>query len=484
MQFFIFATVPAPLTIDAGSHKMSPGHVLILEKGQLRQACYWDLKYTEDYSHSLNSWAEEIRHELRSAVHSHLADCDPSRIGSFLSGGIDSSTVVAFASERILPLSTFSIFFKEPSYSEIQFARTVASRFHCRNFEECLLPASAYASISRIISAYDEPFANSSVFATYACVRLARDNGIDTLLAGDGGDELFAGNHHYLQDRYLELYHKIPVRLRAGLLAPLVEVLPSKGMLGLPRRYVRRASLPNPLRLLSYKFFLSTAPEKAFNAKFLATVPPNNWLETADRHYHSAAASNDLNRTLYLDMKMTIADNDLRKVMGIAEAFGIRVRFPFLDSSLAELAGRIPASLKLCRFQLRYVFKYAMKEILPPSVLSKKKHGFGVPIGLWLRNQPCLNVLMRDLLDDKNSFLSQYFQPTFLAWLVEQHAAASNPAFHGEILWRLIVLEMWHQQQHIDKPDHGSSGTCGASCMTRGIWQYPYVFPFPQLEMG
>jgi len=462
MQYLLFAVVPAPMTIDSESHKLRPGHLLIFEGGQVRQSSYWDLRYNEEHGRSAASWAEEVRATLRSAVHRHLGSCDPARTGCFLSGGTDSSTVVAFASERISPVPTFTIHFDDPVYSEIEFARTTASRFQVHQFEECLLPDGALDSIPSIIAAYDEPLGNSSVLPTYACAKLARDHGIELLLAADGGDELFAGNESYVRDKYLDTYHQVPGWVRSALLEPLVRLLPERGTFSLARRYVRRATLPNPRRFLSYGYFLSTPPELVFDSSFLQEAPSDTWLNTAEQHYRSAPASNELNRSLYLDMKMILADNDLRKVTGTADALGIGVRFPLLDYHLADLAGRIPAHLKLRGFQLRYIFKRAMKGLLPNHVLFKKKHGFGVPIGSWLRSDPGMNALMLEVLHDPNLALRDYFQPGFCQRLIEQHSAAPNPTFLGQIIWRIMVYELWHHHALRREPDKGTTvRTCG-----------------------
>lgn len=444
MQFFVFGAISAPITIDAGTQKLSPGHLLLFEKGCVRQSRYWDLHYGEECGRTSAFWADEVRSQLRSSIHTHLEGCDPAQTGFFLSGGTDSSTVVAFASERISPLNTFTIYFKESGYSEIEFARTVSSRFQTTAFDECLVANKAYDCIPSIVSAYDEPYGNSSVLATYLCLALARDHGIEVMHAADGGDELFAGNHDYLQNKYFDLYANMPAWLRLAVLERAVSLLPATGFLGLPRRYVKRAGITNPLRFLSYKFFLSAASGLAFTSEFLAEVPVESCLAIAEGHFRSADARNDLNRLLHLDMKMILADNDLRKVAACADAVGVRVRFPLLDHHLAELAGRIPASLKLRGFQLRYIFKDAMKGTLPASVLLKKKHGFGVPIGWWLRSDPRFKSLLANLLNDKNAALHAYFRHGFCEQLIEQLEQARDPALLGGILWRLMVFELWH----------------------------------------
>jgi len=452
MQYLLFSAVPAPLTIYRGTEKLSPGSCLIFEKGAVRQKKYWDLEYPESEKGDVRYWAAELRREIRLAVHRHLDGCDHERTGAYLSGGTDSSSVVAFMNERHSPVHTFSISFQEGGYSEVGFARTTAEHFQTDHHEKCIVPTDTYAAISKITEYYDEPFANSSAVGAYYCALMARQAGMDTLLAGDGGDELFAGNERYLRDKYLGLYSSLPTWSRSGLVDPLINLLPENGSwLSLPRRYVRRAKVPNPRRFFSYNFFLNLNPEEAFLPEFLAQAPPERWLEIAERHFRAAKAESSLNRQLYLDVKVTLADNDLRKVAGTAELAGIRVRFPLLDDRLAEFSGRIPTSLKLKGFQKRYIFKQAMKGILPDKVLYKKKHGFGVPLALWLSQDQRLRVWMQDLLGDTRTRQRGYFRPAFFHQLLDKHHG-EQPGFYGEIVWYLLVLELWHRH-HFEKKE-------------------------------
>jgi len=248
---------------------------------------------------------------------------------------------------------------------------------------------------------YDEPFANSSAIGSYYCAVLAKEKGVDTLLAGDGGDELFGGNERYATDKYFSLYHTLPAWLRKGVMEPVSRLLPEdSGKISLPRKYIRRANIPNPRRILSYGFFLSMPPEEVFEASFLEKVGERDWLEIPNWHFQSAKATSELNRIMYLDVKMTLADNDLRKVSSTAELAGVNVRYPLLDDRLAELSGRIPARLKLKGFDKRYIFKQAMKGVLPDKILYKKKHGFGVPLAQWLLGDPRMSELLQDTMHD------------------------------------------------------------------------------------
>jgi asparagine synthase (glutamine-hydrolysing) len=253
---------------------------------------------------------------------------------------------------------------------------------------------------------------------------MAREAGVDTLLAGDGGDELFAGNERYAADKRFALYQSIPAWIRKGLIEPAIRLLPQNdSKVSLPGRYVRRASIPLPRRIFSYNFLLTQPPEEMFEPDLLRSVPPETWLDVVEGHFKSAQASSDLNRLLYLDVKMTLADNDLRKVLGTAELAGVRARFPLLDYRLAELSGRVPTALK--------------------------KHGFGVPVALWFLQDQRLKTLVKDVLTDSRTRQRGYFRPSFLDHLLHLHQG-NDAHYYGEIIWYLVALELWHRK-HLER---------------------------------
>ncbi len=194
VQYMLFSAVPAPMVIYEGIEKLRPGTCLVYEAGQIRQTRYWDLEYREGDNRDVAYWAREVREGMRSAVHRQLADLAPEKTGAYLSGGTDSSSVVAFMNERQSPVNTYSIFFAEAVYSEVGFARTTAKHFRANHHELSLTSHDTYDAIPKIMEYYEEPFANSSAIGAYHCARMARESGVTTLLAGDGGDELFAGN--------------------------------------------------------------------------------------------------------------------------------------------------------------------------------------------------------------------------------------------------------------------------------------------------
>lgn len=449
MQFLIFSAVTAPLSIFRRVERLQPGYFLKCENGVLSRTRYWDLEYRESANLHERFWSQKLREEMRSAVHRHLYDCQSDNTGAYLSGGTDSSTVVAFMSERFKEPHSCSISFPLDVYNEIDFARATATMFQARHHELCLSPQDAIDAIPRIIEYYDEPFANSSALASYHCAVLAAKNGLKTLLAGDGGDELFAGNERYATDKRFALYQSIPSWFRRSILEPCVNLLPSNGTaLSLPRRYIRRANIPNPRRIFSYNFFLSAEPGEIFEQGFLEQAPPGTWMDIANAHFYEAQTTSELNRMMHLDLKIILADNDLRKVSGTAEIAGVRVRYPLLDRRLAEFSGTIPAKLKLKGSRKRYIFKEAMRGILPDMVLFKKKHGFGVPIGNWFLQDDGLRSLALDVLNDARTRQRGYFRVGFYDRVLDLHRR-DHAAFYGEIIWYFVALELWHRQ-HLD----------------------------------
>ncbi len=462
MQFLIHSVVPAPLTIYKGIERLEPGTLLTYQGGVPRKVRYWDLNYGEEPGNATGKWGRELRECMRQAVHTQLEGRRQGNTGAYLSGGTDSSSVVAFASELQPHFNTFSIYFDNARYDEVSFARTAAECFHTSHHEKCLQAADAVAAIPKLIEYYDEPFANSSAIGAYHCALLARDRGVDTLLAGDGGDELFAGNERYAADKKFALYHLAPEVLRNKVIKAAVRHSPQAGLLSWPARYVRRAEIPNPGRMFSYNFFLNPDGLEACTPEFLSEANPGSAMHIAQAHFDSApAATKELNRLLYLDVKMTLSDNDIRKVIGTAELAGVKVRFPLLDRRLVELSGRIPSALKLKGFEKRYIFKQAMKNILPDKILYKKKHGFGVPLGYWLTHDADLKALAA-ILDEPQARQRGYFRPEFLAGLRELNS--SYPAYYGEILWTVLVLELWHRRGRKVSSGDMRVAQLGAAC--------------------
>jgi asparagine synthase (glutamine-hydrolysing) len=442
-----FGTVPAPQTIYRAVRRLPPGHALYWEDGQIRVEPYWDMQYPERPLPRATAAAALVRH-TEEAVREALAGADVKHTGAFLSGGTDSSTVLGLMTritgERV---NAFSIGFLEPRYDELGYAELAARHFDAAHYTRIVTADDAFVCLPEVVEAYDEPFGNNSALPTYLCARLARETGMRLLLAGDGGDEIFGGNDRYGQEQVLARYRLIPAVLRRRLIEPILgAVKPGRmDVLGKAQRYVERASRPNPDRFFSSEFFFAREREWLLHPGFLAAVTPDAPIRIARRHYDAAQARSELNRLLYLDLKITIGDDDLLKVTRMAELAGVGVRFPMLDPRLVEFTGILPAWQKVRGTEKRHLFKHAFSGLLPAATLAKVKHGFGLPISDWLRSHGPFRELARDTLLSRRSRERGYFAPGALEELFRLHEGDRTP-FYGDVLWALLMLELWHQR--------------------------------------
>jgi asparagine synthase (glutamine-hydrolysing) len=446
LHYIYFSCVPTPLTIYEGLKKLPPGHYLSWSSAEMRLEQYWDISYPDD-PRRLADCAPRISEYLANAVRLQATyDGNADRVGAFLSGGTDSSAISGLLGEVLQrPAKTFSIGFAEEDFNEITYARLVARRFGTEHHEYFVTPEDAAAFLPQLARAYDEPFGNSSAVATYYCAKLARDHDVTTLLAGDGGDELFGGNTRYITNQVLEIYHAVPRWLREGWLEPSLFRLPLPDwwIVDKARKYVRRATLPQPQRFFSYNLLHTVDVRMMFTDAFLEAVCADAPLALAAEHYRRAETTSMLHRLLYLDLKLAITDNDLRKVSRMCELAGVRARYPMLDRDLVDYSRTIPAGLKVRRFRERYAFKEGFKGFLPGETLAKKKHGFGVPVSRWLRSAP-LRELAQDTLLGSTARQRGYLNARFVEQLFAWHRE-DRTNFYGDRLWVLLMLELWHQ---------------------------------------
>jgi asparagine synthase (glutamine-hydrolysing) len=348
------------------------------------------------------------------------------------------------------PVNAFSIGFAEERYDELDYARLAAAHFGARHHTKIVGPDEALDALPRLVEAYDEPFGNNSAIGTYFCAQLARECGVEVLLAGDGGDEIFGGNERYCTDRVYALYRRVPAVVRRGLLEPFLKVAPSRiGVIGRAKRYVRRASIPNPRRFFSWEFFFAQEAKGLFAPELLESIDLEAPYTLAEWHYGRARATSELNRLLYLDMKLAIGDNDLLKVTQASDLAGVQVRFPLLDPPLVELTGSLPADFKVRRFEKRHIFKRAFRDLLPPEILAKRKHGFGVPTSTWIKTHRGFRELVRDTLLSPAAKTRAYFRAGVLEDLLNRHDQEAS-AYYGDLLWRILMLELW-QLRHADR---------------------------------
>ena len=448
-QYLNFGFVPAPDTAFEGVRRIPPGYMLSVGAGHTKLEPFWDMTYPEKRQPEERAVSAMYR-LTHQAVAESLKGIAPKDVGAFLSGGTDSSTVVGLMS-RITgeAVNTFSIGFNEDHYNELRYAEITARHFGAAHYTRVVTADVALDAVPRLVDAYDEPFGNNSVLATFLCAQLARESGVSELLGGDGGDEIFGGNERYRTDRIFAAYERVPAVLRRGLLEPVLLGLPeAPGPLGRAQRYIRRARIPNPRRFYSYEFYAAQHATELLAPDFLRAIEIDApWL-TVDRIFREARAGAELNRLLYLDLKLTIGDNDILKVTRSAELAGVRVRFPLLALPLAEFTGTLPAHFKVHGLEKRYLFRRAFRNLLPAETLTKRKHGFGVPISDWLKSHRGFREMGRDVLLSSRCAQRGYFKKGALEGLFALHEADTTP-FYGDTLWSLLMLELW-QQRHVD----------------------------------
>jgi len=444
--------IPTPHTAFHDVYKVPPGHRLTHRGGKTTLTPYWRIDFRHPRRSSESVLAKELRARFAEAIARRVrVDGDPDRLGAFLSGGVDSSTVTGVLQQvAARRMKAFSIGFGEARYNEISFARIAAGALGAEHHEYFVVPPDVSAALPAILASFDEPYANASAIPTYFCAKLAKEHGVDVLFAGDGGDELFAGNERYATQRLFEYYTRLPGWLGRGVIEPTVSGLADLFKLDLfvkGRKYIRRAQIPPAKRLTSYDFFRIVPLDGFLTPEFFQQVrgdyEPGSALEAL---HAQAPGPTELDRQLYLDLHLTISDNDLVKVTRMTEAAGVTVRFPFLDRELAEFAMAVPASMKMRGRQLRTFFKRAYADILPPEVRSKSKHGFGLPIAEWLKTDPRLAEIMRDAILSPRSVARGYFRKEALADLLQRHSADPT-GFYGTTLWNLVILELWLRRQ-------------------------------------
>lgn len=447
LSYMYFHMIPSPQTAFDGVRKLPLATALEWKNGTLREFRYWEPTFAVDGAASQDSLRDALHESLTTAVR---AAQPGDRSGAFLSGGLDSSTVAGFlAKERPGQARTFSIGFGFADYDELEYARIANTRFGCQATEYEVTPDDITDVLPRVAQAYDEPFGNASAIPTYCCARLARQHGVDHLLAGDGGDEIFAGNKRYAEQRVFERYQSVPAALRSWLLEPVLASLPpalAVSVLRKGRNYIARARIPLPDRLEIWNFLHQLGFEAILHSDFRAAVDEQGPLEHMRTVYNGAPRAELVDRMLYYDWRFTLADNDLRKVGTMCELAGVRVSYPMLHQDVVDVSTRVPAGMKMRGTQLRSFYKDAMQGFLPQEIIQKTKHGFGLPFGMWLQRSPRL----ADLIDSNLASLSsrKIVRAEFLDRL-RQLQDREDAHYYGVLIFTLAMLEQWFQDHRI-----------------------------------
>ncbi len=445
-DFVYFHMVPSPRSVYRGHERLLPGEYLRYAKGRVEKRQYWRISFDEQGDRPF----EEVKQEFLTVLKSSVREAaGASSVGAFLSGGTDSSTIAGILTEvGGKPANTYSIGFAAEGYDETGYARIAQRHFGTNHHEYYVTPDDVVDAIPRIAAVYDQPFGNASAVPAYYCSKMARADGVTRMLGGDGGDELFGGNERYSKQHVFDRYERVPGLLRKALLEPAVFNFPGGSHIGLLRKarsYIEQASVPMPARLETYNLLGRYGPSQVFTDDFLATADVNDPLAQLTKTYGQQEAVSLINRMLALDLKVTLADNDLPKVVKACELAGMEVAFPFLSDQMVEFSSRLTAKQKLNGTTLRYFFKEALRGFLPDEIITKQKHGFGLPFGVWLTEHPAMKQLAIDSLQDLKA--RKIVRADFIDKLVSQHLQ-EHAGYHGTMVWVLMMLEQWFKQHH------------------------------------
>lgn len=443
-HYVYFHSLPGPSSIHRDLSRMDSGTLLHWDGQHASVQRYWQPKFADSTSLSLADATAQLHELIEQAVRRRAGD--GKRFGAFLSGGLDSSTVSGYAARVHPGVPTISMGFDASGYDEMEYAKIAARHFGTRALEYYVTPDDVAATLPQVAQAFAEPFGNSSAAAAYHCARVAREHGLELLLAGDGGDEIFGGNERYAKQLVFERYAAVPRALRTALLEPLVSAAAAVTRafpVGKAHSYIEQASVPLPDRLQSYNFLHRHDPAEVFTADCLASIDRDRPLRLLREEYALPDTRSAINRMLFLDWKFTLHDNDLVKVNTMCDLAGVRVAYPLLDQSLVDFSMRIPGDWKVRRGELRWFYKRAMAGFLPRAILEKKKHGFGLPFGVWTRTHPGLQRMSVECLESLGS--RGYFRKEFLRDAQRMHAEG-HAAYYGELVWILMVLELWLQR--------------------------------------
>ncbi|MCK6371751.1 MAG: asparagine synthase C-terminal domain-containing protein [Gammaproteobacteria bacterium] len=441
-DYLFYSVLTSERCIYAGIEKLPPGSALTWRDGRVAVRRYWN----PDFSRAAGDRGDLglLTVEAISAAVGRLATLPDT--GCFLSGGLDSSTVSGMAARHAgAAVPAFTIGFDVPEYDERRYARITARHFGIELHEKTLRSEEISRCAERVIAAFPEPFGNPSAVPAFICAEFAREAGIARLLAGDGGDELFAGNERYQRQLLFEAYGGLPGWARSALVDPLAALSArAPGVLHKLASYVEQARMPLPDRLFSYNLLVRLAPAEVLTASFFASIDGEAPYRYARSLYAAPAAGDAVDRMMYLDWTTTLTDNDLPKVRVTSALAGVDVHFPMLDPEVVEISTRVPTTAKLTRRDLRRFYKQSFAAFLPREVIRKSKHGFGVPVGIWINRDAELRERVRARLDALGS--RDIVRPAIIAGLLDLQATG-HAKYYGSLIWPLYALEEWLQSR-------------------------------------
>lgn len=446
-HYLTYQYVPNPLTGFQGIKKLAPGHYITIDVSGTKpiieeQKRYWQLDYTNKIDLSENEWKHEIIKKLEEAVKIRMISDVP--LGAFLSGGIDSSTVVALmAKNSMKPVNTFSIGFKEKSHTELPYAKRIAEKYNT-NHKEFIVEPKGLEILPKLIYHFEEPYADSSAMPTYYVSQLARKH-VTVALNGDGGDESFAGYPWYGVHKMAKFYEKIPVTLQRF----------ASHVLKMNHHYMKSNSSYRALRFangigetaqeryLRYMAYFHPDEKSAlYTPEFTEQVRGANTARFITELFDQAKNFELVDQALYTDVHSYLPDDLLVKVDIATMSNSLEARSPFLDHEFMELIARMPSKLKLHRFEQKYILKRAIEPLVPKENIYRKKMGFGVPIEHWFRGKE--EKYISSILLSKKSFIRKLVNENAIRKLLHEHK--NTKINHSNRLWALLTLEMWHSE--------------------------------------
>jgi len=448
--YFTLGYVPDPLTIFRDIHKLPPGHYLTFTDGRLHTQQYWDFNFEPADSCKPEDYMDELRALLDESVRLRLISDVP--LGAFLSGGIDSSTVVALMAQNMnQPVKTFSIGFHEDSYNELKYARLTAKKLGTDHHEFFVTPQICDV-VDDLVWHFDEPFADPSAIPTFMVSKLAREH-VTVALSGDGGDELFAGYTHYVVQENRRASSALPKALRDGVMRPLSYRLPH-GAWG--RNYLHNISLdPIDRYLDSLSYFTELSKRALYTGDFQTALGTTDRVARRFREFASRVKTNEpLDQLLYIDSKTYLPGDILTKVDRMSMATSLEVRVPLLDHKLIDFVTRVPAPLKLNGIETKQLLKRVAKDLIPAEILNRPKQGFGIPLEQWINRQ--LRDQILETLRETRTRQRGYVNYKYVDLIVDEHHKGRRD--HSFPLWSLLILELWHRQ-YIDRSPRVAEST-------------------------
>ena len=443
-SYLSYLCVPAPQTAYKQIRKLEPAHWLRWKDGKIETQRYWLPNFSKKIKISTEEAIEETTRIVREATKLRMISEVP--LGAFLSGGVDSSTVVALmAQESSTPVKTFSIGFEDRGYNELQYARRVAEHVGAE-YNELIVKPDAIEVLPILIEHYGEPYADSSAIPTYYVAKETRKK-VTVALNGDGGDESFAGYERYVAMQLAETYSKIPSAVRKPFIEFPINSLPynrlDRTRVRDARRFLQAASLSKTERYFGWmSTFKREVKKDIYTKEFSALVAQQNPSKFLDEWFAKANGSGILDATMLTDI-MTYLPNDLLVKVDIASmAVSLEARSPFLDHKVIEFAASLPEKVKMPNFQAKSLLKKVASRLVPKEVIYRRKKGFRVPISNWFRGE--MKNLIREVLLSEKFLNRKIIKPEMVKKYVDEHTNARED--HTSQIWTLLMLELWFQR--------------------------------------